>query len=166
MKLLDGLKEGLHKIKHEMTADEVFFARQETLISSALLPLIEQHSARQQQQKELEAAAEELANCDQDQLSHARQSLLSIGADVEDKKHLLESLQRQMQENEERIKAATEAKQSCLEAIKEAEKIREEHRGWTATEVGALKGEGQTSYEWPLLPLALTFQSTQPRWIC
>jgi len=80
MKLLEGLKEGLYKIKHDMIADEGFFARQETLISSALLPLIEQHSARQQQQKELEVAAEELANCDQEQLNHARQNLLTDDA--------------------------------------------------------------------------------------
>jgi kinetochore protein Spc7/SPC105 len=45
-----------------------------------------------------------------------------------------------LQVKEAEIEAGTERKQVCLEDIREAEKIREECRGWSSNEISALKG--------------------------
>jgi kinetochore protein Spc7/SPC105 len=88
----------------------------------------------------LQSAAEELANCDQEELSEARQQLITVDADIEARKQLIAELRRQLHGKEAEIVAGTERKQLCLEDIREAEKIREECRGWSSNEISALKG--------------------------
>jgi kinetochore protein Spc7/SPC105 len=140
MKLLDGLKDGLNKISEGMEADAGILRHQQELLDTTLPALVKQHERMAEDQADLQSAADELANCDQEELSEARQKLASVEADVEAKKRMIQDLREQLEEKETHIAAAADRKQSCLNDIEEAEKIRELCRGWTADEGLALKG--------------------------
>jgi kinetochore protein Spc7/SPC105 len=140
MTLLATLKDGLFKTAEGMIKDEEMLNRQIELLDSVLPQLLRQTEQLEREEAELESAAEEIANCDQEELSDARQQLIAVDADVAAKKQLIADLRRQLQGKEAEIEAGTERKQACLEDIREAEKIREECRGWSSNEISVLKG--------------------------
>ena len=140
MKLLDGLKEGLLKIGEGMDEDDGLLTQQEQIIQPVLPALIEEHERLEKQVSIAQAQADELADCDQDELKEARDSLMSIERDLEAKQELVEDLQSQLREREDGLADVVERKQECVDEIKEAEKIRSDCRGWSSTEVSALHG--------------------------
>jgi kinetochore protein Spc7/SPC105 len=140
MTLLATLKDGFVKTAEGMNKDEEMLDCQIELLHSILPQLIRQSEKLESEEAELQIAAEELANCDQEELSEARQQLISVDADIETKKHLIADLRKQLQGKEADISAGIERKQICLDDIREAEKIREECRGWSSNEISALKG--------------------------
>ena len=140
MKLLDGLKEGLLKIGEGMEEDDKLLTQHEQIIQPVLPPLIEEHEQLEGQVSTAQAQAAELADCDQDELKEARDSLRSIERDLEAKRKLVEDLQGQLREREDGLVDVVERKQECVNEIREAEKIRSDCRGWSSTEVAALHG--------------------------
>jgi kinetochore protein Spc7/SPC105 len=140
MTLLGTLKDGLFKTAEGMIQDEERLDYQQALLDTVLPQLIQQAEHLQREEEDLQSAAEELANCDQEELGDARQQLITVDADVEAKKHLIADLRKQLQGKEAEIVAGTERKQLCLEEIRDAEKIREECRGWSSSEISILKG--------------------------
>ena len=140
MKLLDGLKEGLLKIGEDMGEDDRLLTQQEQLIQPVLPVLVEEHERLEGQVSVAEAQAAELADCDQDELKEARDSLMSVERDLEAKRKLVEELQSQLREREDGLADVIERKQECVSEIKEAEKIRSDCRGWSTTEVSELHG--------------------------
>jgi len=140
MTLLATLKDGFFNTAEGLIKDEKILDRQQKLIDSALPQLIQQAEQLAIEEEDLQVAAEELANCDQEELSEARQRLITVDADVEAKKQMIADLKKQLQGKEAEISAGIKRKETCLEEIREAEKIREECRGWSAHEISALKG--------------------------
>ncbi len=140
MKLLEGLKEGLMKIGEGMEEDDKLLTQHEQMIQPVLPPLIEEHEWLEGQISIAQAQAAELADCDQDELKEARDSLISIERDLEAKQKLIQDLQSQLREREDGLADVVERKQECIDEIKEAEKIRSDCRGWSRTEVSALHG--------------------------
>lgn len=147
MTLLATLKDGLLKTADGMTKDEKILNKQQTLLDSILPQLIKQVEHLSDEEADLQTAAEELANCDQEELSDARQNLIAVDADVEAKKYLIAELRKQLEGKEAEIAAGLERKERYLEDIREAEKIREECRGWSSKEISALKGLSNLKYE-------------------
>lgn len=141
MTLLGTLKEGLFKTGEGMIKDEEILDQQQALLDTVLPNLIKEAEALQNQEDDLQSAAEELANCDPEELSNARQDLITVDAEVEAKKRLIADLRKQLEGKQAEIASGAEKKQAWLEEIREAEKIREECRGWTSTEISALKGK-------------------------
>ena len=141
MKLLDGLKEGLLKISEGMHEDEQSLIQQEQILQPVLPGLITKHKQIESQVEIARAQAAELANCDQDELKEARETLVSVEQDLEAKEKLLEELQSQLREKENILGDVIERKQECVEEVKEAEKIRQDCRGWSSKEVAALQGK-------------------------
>ncbi|PBP27665.1 Spc7 kinetochore protein [Diplocarpon rosae] len=139
MTLLGTVKEGLFKTAEGMIEDEEILDHQQELLETALPELIQRAEQLRREEADLQYAAKEIANCDQEELSDARQQLIAVDADVEAKKRLIADLRRQLQGKESEIEAGNERKQVCLEEIREAERIREECRGWTSSEISALK---------------------------
>ena len=139
MTLLGTLKEGLFKTAEGMISDEELLDQQQALLESVLPQLIRQARELEEEEADLQLAAEEIANCDQEELSEARQQLITADADIDAKKRLVTELRKQLQGKEAEIEAGNEKKQIYLEEIREAEKIREECRGWTSSEISALK---------------------------
>ncbi|KAL2060660.1 hypothetical protein VTL71DRAFT_9301 [Oculimacula yallundae] len=139
MTLLGTLKEGLFKTAEGMIEDEEILDHQQELLEAVLPELIRRSEQLQREEADLQSAAEEIANCDQEELSEARQQLIAVDADVEAKKQMISDLRRQLEGKESEIEAGNERKQICLEEIREAEKVREECRGWTSSEISVLK---------------------------
>ena len=139
MTLLGTLKDGLFKTAEGMIQDEEQLDHQQKLLDTVLPQLTQQAEILQREEADLRYYAEELASCDQEELSEARQQLISVDADVEAKKRMIADLQKLLHGKEVEIRMVTERKQMCLEDIREAEKIREECRGWTSSEISTLK---------------------------
>jgi kinetochore protein Spc7/SPC105 len=139
-KLLDGLKIGLHKISQGMDADDKILRHQQEFLESILPPLAAKHGKLTEMESNLRSVAEELASCDQEELSEARQMLTSVETAIEVKRRMIRELQEQLREKETIFAAALERKQSYLDDIQEAEKIREACKGWSANEGLAFKG--------------------------
>lgn len=140
MKLLDGLRDGLCKIGQDMHSDRESLQQQQDLLDSILPSIIQKFEQLQHEEYELRTNAEELANCDQEELSGARQRLVEVDNDIEAKKKLIAEMRQELEAKESAIKSGMERKQVCQDDIKLAEKTREECRGWSAKEVAALKG--------------------------
>ena len=141
MTLLNTLKDGLFKSAEGMIKDEEELDHQQALLESVLPQLMEEAERLENQEADLQTAAQELANCDQQELSEARQQLIALDADLEAKKQMIADLRKQLQGKEAEIESGSQKKQSILEDIQEAEKIREECRGWSSNEIGILKGK-------------------------
>ena len=141
MKLQDGLKEGLVKIGEDMGSDARSLDKQQELLSSVLPALVQHLEELEEQHGNLEAAAQELASSNPEELQGARAELVATENEVEEKIQKIAELRRQLEESEASFQTVTQQKQECLEEIKEAEKIREECRGWTSTEINTLKGK-------------------------
>lgn len=140
MTLLATLRDGFFKMAEGMEKDEETLDQQQALLDSVLPQLVQRAEQLERQEIDLQYAAEELANCDQEELSEARQQLITVDADIEAKKQLISELRRQLQGKDAEIAAGTERKEVCLEDIRQAEKIRQECRGWSSNEINALKG--------------------------
>lgn len=141
MKLQDGLKEGLVKISEGMVADGELLQKQQTLLDSLLPRLVQQFTSLTTEHDDLETMAQELADCDPEDLLSARTELIHLDSDIEVKKREIEQLRKQLTAAESDINTAAQSKKSCLTDIEEAEREREECRGWTSNEISGLKGQ-------------------------
>ena len=153
MKLLDGLKEGLTKIGEDMDQDDRSIVQQEQIMQPVLPGLIEEHDKLENQVQVAQAQADELAECDQEELKYARETLDNIDQDLQAKEKLVEELQNQLREKEDGLENAIERKQESIQHIKEAEKVLQDCRGWSSTEIAALQGMNVLatllhSFEW------------------
>lgn len=157
MTLLATLKDGFFQTAEGMVKDEKTLDRQQALLDSVLPPLVQQAEKLAAEEADFQAAADELANCDQEELSEARQSLIGVDADVDAKKALIIELRKQLEGKEAEIVAGLARKEQCIEDIRESERVREECRGWSSTEISALKGRFLFH---PPLSLHSTYMST------
>ncbi|SPO07684.1 related to spindle pole body protein [Cephalotrichum gorgonifer] len=139
MKLQDGLKEGLVRIAEGMDEDAESLERQQKLLDSVLPDVLARYETLSKEHANLETYAQELAECDPEELQGARDELVSVGDDIEAKKKAIAELRRELEDTELEIEKASVKKQECLDEIKEAEKIREECRGWSTTEINLHK---------------------------
>ncbi|RSM12194.1 hypothetical protein CDV31_006399 [Fusarium ambrosium] len=139
MKLQDGLKEGLLRIDEGMEVDKESLDQQKSLLDSVLPAIMTRYQSLVEESSNLEEVARELADCDPADLEAAREELSDLDQDIELKKKRIADLREQFQASEVEVEDLVARKQKCLEDIKESEKIREECRGWTSTEVNSLK---------------------------
>ncbi|ETS74835.1 hypothetical protein PFICI_13319 [Pestalotiopsis fici W106-1] len=139
MKLQDGLKEGLLKIAEEMDEDERVLQKEEQLLQSILPELTAQSEALETEHENLQAIAQEIADCDPEDLLAARAELTAVDADIEAMARQIEELQHTLQETEATVVGLSRRKEDCVAEIAEAEQIREECRGWTSHEISSLK---------------------------
>jgi kinetochore protein Spc7/SPC105 len=140
MTLLGTLREGLFRTAEGMIQDEENLVEQQNLLQKVLPDLLKKAESLRLEEADYKLAAEELASCDPEELNNARQCLVNVDADLVAKQQLLADLQKQLQGKEAELESGKQKKQQCLDEIREAEKVREECRGWTSTEISALKG--------------------------
>lgn len=143
MKLLEGLKEGLHRHVQDMKADDELLSKREELLNNAVPPLVEKHASLQQEASNLQQLVEEMESCDQDELRGAREKLSNVEEEIEARKRELEQLQAEAQEKSKIIEAGSEKRDEYLAQIQEAERITEECRGWSARDIRELKASVQ-----------------------
>lgn len=140
MKLQEGLKEGLVSISSGMDGDVKVIEEQEALLKSVMPSLVGRYESLLEQSNNLEEAARELADCDPAELQATREELVNLDDDIAQKKKLIAKLRQEFDASEADVEELTARKAQCLVEIQESEKIREECRGWTSTEVNNLKG--------------------------
>jgi kinetochore protein Spc7/SPC105 len=138
--LLQDLKSGLLHTLDGFKRDESTLINQEQLLDVVLPPLVEKQEHLVTQCKQLQQRHDELNSCDREELEQTRERLTAADAQLEEKKQLLARLQQELADKEARIEAAKERKIECAEEIKAAERVREECRGWSTTEVSNLRG--------------------------
>jgi kinetochore protein Spc7/SPC105 len=141
MKLQDGLKEGLLKTAEGMDNDDRLLAKQQELLASVLPGMVKRLEALEREREDLEAVAEELADCDPKDLEDARDELAAVDKSIAEKARKLEELRRELEESNEEVDSLTQQKQHYSEEIKQADKIREECRGWSSEEINKFKGK-------------------------
>ncbi|KAL8837034.1 MAG: hypothetical protein Q9170_002688, partial [Blastenia crenularia] len=139
MKLLDGLKEGLVQISDGMDEDSRTLFQQEQLLDPVVPKLIEDNDRLQNEHHNLQVQADELASCDQDELRLARDKLAAVDNDLQAKKSILRTLQEGLQAKDKDIQDAIERRDEYHAEIKEAERVRQESRGWKLSEITALQ---------------------------
>ncbi|KAK0656544.1 hypothetical protein B0T16DRAFT_399639 [Cercophora newfieldiana] len=139
MRLQEGLSEGLLQISDGMEEDDKILQKKQELLDSVLPDMVKRLESLETEQEDLEAVARELADCDPQELQTARDELVSMDADIAEKSKKIAELRSLLEESEEGVKALAGQKQQCLEEIKEAEKVREECRGWSSTEISSSK---------------------------
>ena len=140
MKLLDGLKEGLLKNGEGMDEDAQYLTKQEELIRAAMPELSAEYERLTKQVSVLQAQAEALASCDQEELNFIRTNLVAIENDISAKKSSFDELRGQLRQVDSFTENAIERKHECHAEIIEAEKVREECQGWDSTDIQALEG--------------------------
>ncbi|KAL2178754.1 uncharacterized protein P884DRAFT_196911 [Thermothelomyces heterothallicus CBS 202.75] len=145
MKLQDGLKEGLLKTAEGMDEDDRLLAKQQELLSSVLPDMVKRLEALELEHQELEAVARELADSDPQDLEDARAELVAVDKSMEEKTRKLRQLRRELDESVQGLESLTQQKQQYLEEIRQADKIREECRGWSSEEVNKHKGMPATT---------------------
>lgn len=138
--LLRDLKTGLLHTMEGFTRDESILAEQEKLLDAVLPPVIEKHESLEKECKQLQQRHDELNSCDREELEQTREQLIATDAELAGKRQLVDQLQQELAEKEARIEAVKERKIECVEEIKAAERVREECRGWSTSEVNTLKG--------------------------
>ncbi|PWY78531.1 Spc7-domain-containing protein [Aspergillus sclerotioniger CBS 115572] len=139
MKLLEGLKDGLDRHVQEMKADGDLLSKHETLLGDVVPALVEKHSTLEEEATRLQQLADEMENCDQDELHSAREKLVDIEAEIEERKRQLQEMQDELKDKTDTIESGTKLKAEYTAQIQEAERIKEECRGWSAKEISELK---------------------------
>ncbi|CRK11031.1 hypothetical protein BN1723_009238 [Verticillium longisporum] len=137
--LQEGLKEGLIRIAEGMDADDKVLEKQQKLLSSILPSLISRFEVLNEERTNLEAVAQELADCDPSELEAVRSELTDVDSDMEKRTKQIVQLRAQLEESEATVGQLTARKRAWQEEIEEAEKIREECRGWSTSEISTLK---------------------------
>lgn len=143
MKLLEGLKEGLNRHVEDMKADDELLSKREELLNSTVPPLVEKHASLEQEATNLQQLVEEMESCDQEELRGARTKLSSVEDEIEARKRELQQLQEEVQQKTNSIEAGTEMRDDFMAQIQEAERIKEECRGWSARDISELKASVQ-----------------------
>lgn len=139
-KLLDGLTDGLNRIKAGLDADAEVLGQREQELESVLPGLLEQYESLQKEAEQLEKAAAAISEEEKEELRASRDRLVEVDEQIEERKRMLASLQRDVEEQDNLAEAYEEGKAESLAAIQEAERVKESCRGFTIDEVQALKG--------------------------
>ncbi|KAH7027679.1 uncharacterized protein B0I36DRAFT_364851 [Microdochium trichocladiopsis] len=155
--LQEGLKEGLIRIGEGMDNDEKLLNKEQKLLDSVLPGLQKQLETLESEHRNLRVAADELADGDPEDLQAARDELEGLDEDVAAKTAKIETLRLQLAETEASISDCTQQRTQCIADIEQSEKIREECRGWTSSEVSVLKAEVdnlERAYGWTITGIA------------
>ena len=142
MKLLDGLKEGLVGIREGMKEDENRLFQQENFLELSLPTLIEENDHLQAGYQTLQAQADEVADCDQDELRDAREKLTILTENIEERRMMVDKLRNELQSTKESIEYANDRKDEYLAEIQEAENVRQESHPWKMSDITELQGKG------------------------
>ena len=141
MQLLDGLKENLNSTAAEFSDDDALLTKHEQAVQGVLPDLLHEHAKLEEDCAVLQEQAGEFDSSQQGELDEARDRLMQVCGDISDKRALIEKYKAEKQAVEDAMAHAQQEKLDCQQAIQEAQRVREELRGWSAAEVDALKAK-------------------------
>lgn len=129
MQINDGLNE-----------DSNILSQQERNLDIVLPKLIEDNGRLQNEYQVLQAQADGLASCDEDELRQTREQLAAVDEDLQAKLRHVNLLEQELAAKDQGVQDAIERRDEYYAEIKEAERVRQESRGWKTSEVAALQG--------------------------
>lgn len=136
--LLNDLKNGLVQTVEELEQDSKLLGPVEQSFSK-VTPIIEQqHDKLQSELKGLQQRKQDADDGREADLDDARERLTATEAELMQKRTLVERLRSEMVEKNSRLDDARSWKAETIGAIKQADLISEECRGWSTNEVLAL----------------------------
>ncbi|THY41574.1 Spc7-domain-containing protein [Aureobasidium pullulans] len=138
-KLLDGLLDGLNRIKTGLEADAEILGRKQESLDSELPDLLQHYEDLLKEAEQLEQAAAATSEEEKEELRASRARLVEVDEQIEERKRMLADLQRDIDEQDNLAEAYEEGKAESLAAIQEAERVKESCRGFTVEEVQSLK---------------------------
>ncbi|KAG9647614.1 Spc7-domain-containing protein, partial [Aureobasidium melanogenum] len=138
-KLLDGLSDGLDRIQTGLDADAEILGQKQESLDSVLPGLLQHYEGLLKEAEQLEQAAAATSEEEKEQLRASRARLVEVDEQIEERKRMLASLQRDVDEQDQLAEAYEEGKIESLAAIQEAERVKESCRGFTIDEVQSLK---------------------------
>ncbi|RMZ80707.1 hypothetical protein DV738_g2557, partial [Chaetothyriales sp. CBS 135597] len=133
--LVEGLQNGLEGIKQGMIKDLDILDEQNKSISHVGSSLLKQQQSLRYELESLRRVLSELDSVDMNALKGARQDLHTVEQEKSRKTRLVEELRQEMKDKEEALSAAEELKLEMEEQIAEADRVRQEFRGWSAADV-------------------------------
>jgi kinetochore protein Spc7/SPC105 len=139
-KLLDGLSDGLDRIQAGLDADAEILGQKQESLDSVLPDLLQHYEGLLKEAEQLEQAAAATSEEEKEELRASRARLVEVDEQIEERKRMLASLQRDVDEQDRIAEAYEEGKIESLAAIQEAERVKESCRGFTIDEVQSLKG--------------------------
>jgi len=145
MKLLEGLRGALNSTAEGMAGDGATLLKQEQAVQNVLPSMLEEFSQLEQQCEELQAHAAEFDSSKQGELDQARRRLVEVDAEVSSKKSMIEKYKQELKASEEAIAQIQQEKIDCQQATRDAQRVREELKGWSVAEVNTLKGKKGSS---------------------
>lgn len=151
--LLKGLRAGLVKISNGFDKDTELFAKQQELLDSVLPDLESKFSALAEEEKLLKASTEEIGKSNPEDLADARECLVTLEADNSSKREMIAQLRSQIASKDDGILKSSQRKEFCLDALREAERIRQECRGWSSAEVKTIRSrveKMEKKYGWTI----------------
>ncbi|KAF2231158.1 Spc7-domain-containing protein [Viridothelium virens] len=137
--LLKGLKVGFEGIAEGMERDGKILEEKERMIAGVLPELQARRESLETEKQVLEQQVRDVNESDREELDEVREGLVDVGKEIEEKKRMLEQLQKYVREKNDAIETSQEKKAEMIAEIKEAERIREESCGWSAVEVRGLQ---------------------------
>lgn len=155
MKLLEGLRGALNSTAEGMTEDAAALQKQEQTIQKILPGMVAQYNELVQQNEVLQAHAAEFDSSRQGELDEARQQLIEVDTNVTSKKNLIEQYKQELKSSVEAVAQIHQEKINCQQATRDAQRVREELRGWSVAEVNTLKSMGSSSH-YQTRPYSLT----------
>lgn len=142
--LVEGLKCGLQGINQDMAADLGLLRQQQQVLDKVVPRLIEEHSELQDQETSLRRSLEEMDSVDREALTACRKQLQVADDHYSHRSALLESLQQEIKEKDDAVLAAAELKTEIQEQITEADRVREEYKGWRPADVLTMKSRAES----------------------
>ncbi|KIW98719.1 uncharacterized protein Z519_00382 [Cladophialophora bantiana CBS 173.52] len=139
--LVEGLKNGLEGIDQGMQADLQLLQQQQLMLDSVLPQLNQERIDLECQRASLQQSLEELDSVHHESLTNCRRELQNADEYCLQRSTLLESLREQMREKEEALLAAAELKSEMKDQITEADRVREENKGWPVADVLSLRSK-------------------------
>lgn len=133
--LVDGLRTGLKSINNNLSRDLEILNSQKQTLDSVIPGLLQQQTGLRKQKPLLQQCIEELDSVDHEILKSTQRELQAADEYYLQRTALLNSLQEQMDEKEAALSAATELKTEMRDQIEEADRVREEQKGWSSTDV-------------------------------
>ncbi|EXJ75871.1 uncharacterized protein A1O5_00379 [Cladophialophora psammophila CBS 110553] len=139
--LVEGLKNGLEGIDQGMRADLQLLQQQQLILDSVLPRLNQERIELEYQKASLQQSLEELDSVHHESLTNCRRELQNADEYCLQRSTLLDSLREQMREKEEALLAAAELKTEMKDQIAEADRVREENKGWPVADVLSLRSK-------------------------
>jgi len=140
VKLLEGLREGLDRHVQGMDADDLKLRHEESLLRPMVEGLVGKRDELTDEVRVLREREEEAEGEDLGEKQEAREMLEDVEAQLTDRKQYLQQLEQLQKDNQSKIVSSREMRVEYEAQIKEAERVREECRGWSASEAVDARG--------------------------